>query len=137
MHPRALDLTRNDDDKLPSFDPPSSAMLQELTHMDRITQLQDEIQQVRAATSFTGTRADTDVQLLTIMSSSIAYLTSRANFVQVSPEVPVTKARPPEKYDSPEVFDGALLARGWCFSKRWTRLTRARGQRIRGNSWRI
>ncbi|KAJ7214169.1 hypothetical protein B0H12DRAFT_1205734 [Mycena haematopus] len=36
-------------------------MLRELSHMDRITQLQDEIQ-----------------QLLTIISSSIAYLTSRA-----------------------------------------------------------
>ncbi|KAF7339131.1 Mediator of RNA polymerase II transcription subunit 21 [Mycena venus] len=40
-------------------------MLQELSHMDRITQLQD------------------DIQLVTIMSSTIAYLTSRANFVQV------------------------------------------------------
>ncbi|KII86271.1 hypothetical protein PLICRDRAFT_43856 [Plicaturopsis crispa FD-325 SS-3] len=63
-------------------------MLQELSHMDRITQLQDEIQ-----------------QLLTIMSNSIAYLTSRANFVQVSPEVPVTKQRNPDKYDAPEEFE--------------------------------
>ncbi|KAF7339164.1 Mediator of RNA polymerase II transcription subunit 21 [Mycena venus] len=54
-------------------------MLQELSHMDRITQLQDEIQ-----------------QLLTIMSSTIAYLTSRANFVQVSQEIPITKQRNPE-----------------------------------------
>ncbi|KAJ6511235.1 hypothetical protein DFH09DRAFT_270474 [Mycena vulgaris] len=63
-------------------------MLQELSHMDRITQLQDEMQ-----------------QLLTIMSSTIAYLTSRANFVQVSPDVPITKERNPEKYDTPEVFE--------------------------------
>ncbi|KAJ7234489.1 hypothetical protein B0H12DRAFT_156714 [Mycena haematopus] len=63
-------------------------MLQELSHMDRITQLQDEIQ-----------------HLLTIMSSTIAYLTSRADFVQVSPEVPITKQRNPDKYDSPEVFE--------------------------------
>ncbi|KAI0761150.1 hypothetical protein BD413DRAFT_486365 [Trametes elegans] len=63
-------------------------MLQELSHMDRITQLQDEIQ-----------------QLLTIMSSSIAYLTSRSNFVQVSQEVPVTKSRNPDKYDPPDVFE--------------------------------
>ncbi|KAI8983290.1 hypothetical protein BD414DRAFT_490468 [Trametes punicea] len=63
-------------------------MLQELSHMDRITQLQDEIQ-----------------QLLTIMSSSIAYLTSRANFVQVSQEIPITKSRPTEKYDPPDVFE--------------------------------
>ncbi|KAF8632088.1 hypothetical protein AX15_002045 [Amanita polypyramis BW_CC] len=63
-------------------------MLHELTNMDRITQLQDEIQ-----------------QLLTIMSNSIAYLTTRSNFIQVSPEVPVTKQRNPEKYDAPDVFE--------------------------------
>jgi len=62
--------------------------MQELSHMDRITQLQDEIQ-----------------TLLTIMSSTIAYLTSRANFVQVSEDVPITKQRNVEKYDSPEVFE--------------------------------
>jgi hypothetical protein len=70
--------------------PPS--MLQELSHMDRITQLQDEIQ-----------------QLLTIMSSTIAYLTSRANFVQVSADVPITKQRNPEKYDTPEMFEGTSV----------------------------
>ncbi|KAF8148535.1 hypothetical protein K438DRAFT_1936052 [Mycena galopus ATCC 62051] len=63
-------------------------MLQELSHMDRITQLQDEIQ-----------------HLLTILSSTIAYLTSRADFVQVSADVPITKQRNPEKYDTPEVFE--------------------------------
>jgi mediator of RNA polymerase II transcription subunit 21 len=67
-------------------------MLQELSHMDRITQLQDEIQ-----------------QLLTIMSSTIAYLTSRANFVQVSADVPITKQRNPEKYDTPEMFEGTSV----------------------------
>ncbi|KAJ7904079.1 hypothetical protein B0H13DRAFT_2025279 [Mycena leptocephala] len=34
------------------------------------------------------------------MSSTIAYLTSRANFVQVSADVPITKQRNPEKYDT-------------------------------------
>ncbi|KAK0197736.1 hypothetical protein F5146DRAFT_920288 [Armillaria mellea] len=63
-------------------------MHQELTHMDRITQLQDEIQ-----------------QLLTIMSNSVAYLTMRANFLQVSSQVPVTKSRNPEKYDAEEIFE--------------------------------
>ncbi|KAI0785914.1 hypothetical protein C8Q75DRAFT_773432 [Abortiporus biennis] len=63
-------------------------MLQELSHMDRITQLQDEIQ-----------------QLLTIMASSVAYLTSRANFAQVSPDIPITKQRNPDKVDAPDVFD--------------------------------
>ncbi|KAL0058711.1 hypothetical protein AAF712_014594 [Marasmius tenuissimus] len=56
--------------------------------MDRITQLQDEIQ-----------------QLLRIMASSIQYLTSRTNFVQVSPDIPITKQRNPEKYDTPEAFE--------------------------------
>ncbi|GLB36824.1 putative subunit 21 of Mediator complex [Lyophyllum shimeji] len=66
----------------------AEAMLQDLSHMDRITQLQDEIQ-----------------QLLMIMSNSIAYLTSRSNFVQVSPDIPITKQRNPEKYDPPDVFE--------------------------------
>jgi hypothetical protein len=47
-------------------------------------------------------------QLLTIMSRSIAYLTSRVNFVQVSDEIPVTKQRNPEKVDPPDVFEGSL-----------------------------
>ncbi|OAX36817.1 hypothetical protein K503DRAFT_694415 [Rhizopogon vinicolor AM-OR11-026] len=63
-------------------------MLQELSHMDRITQLQDEIQ-----------------RLLTIMSSTIAYLTARSTFLQVSEEIPITKTRNPDKYDSPELFE--------------------------------
>jgi mediator of RNA polymerase II transcription subunit 21 len=63
-------------------------MLQELSHMDRITQLQDEIQ-----------------QLLMIMSKTIAYLTSRSNFVQVSEEIPITKQRNPDKYDPQDVFE--------------------------------
>ena len=41
-----------------------------------------------------------------IMSNSIAYLTSRANFLQVSPEIPITKQRNPENYDPPDVFEG-------------------------------
>ncbi|KAF9017518.1 hypothetical protein BDZ89DRAFT_993849 [Hymenopellis radicata] len=60
-------------------------MLQELTHMDRITQLQDEIQ-----------------QLLLIMARSIEYLTSKANFLQVSPQIPVTKTRAADKLDTAE-----------------------------------
>lgn len=65
-------------------------MLQrELSHMDRITQLQDETQ-----------------QLLAIMASSIAYLTSRTDFVQVSADIPITKQRNPDKYDSTEIFQG-------------------------------
>ncbi|KAK6995852.1 hypothetical protein R3P38DRAFT_3329906 [Favolaschia claudopus] len=64
-------------------------MLQELSHMDRITQLQDEIQ-----------------QLLTIMASTIVYLTSRANFVQLDgSEIPITKQRNSEKFDEPEAFE--------------------------------
>lgn len=63
-------------------------MLQELSNMDRITQLQDEIQ-----------------NLMTIMSSTLAYLTSRADFAQVSSDIPVTKTRNAEKVDSEEVFN--------------------------------
>ncbi|KAJ7149607.1 hypothetical protein C8R46DRAFT_1230286 [Mycena filopes] len=64
------------------------SMLQELSNMDRLTQLQDKTQ-----------------QLLTIMSGSIAYLTSRANFFQISEEIPVTKQRNPQNFDEPEVFE--------------------------------
>lgn len=48
-------------------------------------------------------------QLLTIMSSSIAYLTSRSNFVQVSLDVPITKQRNPDKFDPPDVFEGSRV----------------------------
>lgn len=41
-----------------------------------------------------------------IMSSSIGYLTSRSTFLQVSPEIPITKSRNPDKFDPPEVFEG-------------------------------
>lgn len=82
--------------------------------MDRITQLQDEIQQVRLhdlilqkhpTMGLTPVMVPTH-QLLTIMSNSIAYLTSRANFSQVSPDVPVTKQRKADKFDPPEVLEG-------------------------------
>ncbi|KAG6868192.1 hypothetical protein C0993_006405 [Termitomyces sp. T159_Od127] len=39
------------------------------------------------------------------MSNTIAYLTSRTNFLQVTPDIPITKQRNPEKYDVPEVFE--------------------------------
>jgi mediator of RNA polymerase II transcription subunit 21 len=42
------------------------------------------------------------------MSRSIAYLTSRVNFIQVSDEIPVTKQRNPEKVDPPDVFEGSI-----------------------------
>ncbi|KAJ7609769.1 hypothetical protein DFH06DRAFT_1274964 [Mycena polygramma] len=62
---------------------------EQLSHTDRITQVQDSIQ-----------------QLLTIMGSTLAYLTSRADFMQVSTAVPITKQRHPEKVDASDVFDG-------------------------------
>ena len=43
------------------------------------------------------------------MSNTIAYLTSRSNFVQVSPNVPITKQRNAEKFDSPDIFEGAHI----------------------------
>ena len=89
-------------------------MLQELSHMDRITQLQDEIEQVRTffnncvyITFFLNAPpAFTFHKLLVIMSSSIAYLTSKANFRQTSEQIPITKQRNPDKVDSPDVFEG-------------------------------
>ena len=79
--------------------------------MDRITQLQDEIQQVSdyfiRPQSLSLMRLVP--QLLTIMSNSIAYLTSKANFVQVSPEIPITKQRNPEKVAAPDVFEGMSI----------------------------
>ncbi|KAG6861330.1 hypothetical protein C0995_001309 [Termitomyces sp. Mi166 len=39
------------------------------------------------------------------MSNTIAYLTSRTNFLQVTPDIPITKQRNPEKYDVSEVFE--------------------------------
>ena len=51
------------------------------------------------------------LQLLTIMSNSIAYLTSKANFMQVSPDIPITKQRNPDKVDAPDVFEGRVPRR--------------------------
>ncbi|EJD55029.1 hypothetical protein AURDEDRAFT_50088 [Auricularia subglabra TFB-10046 SS5] len=62
-------------------------MLDELSHMDRITQLQDGIE-----------------QLLTIMSRSIEYLHTRTNFKQVSAAIPISKQRNPDKVHAPDVF---------------------------------
>ncbi|OJA21087.1 hypothetical protein AZE42_07723, partial [Rhizopogon vesiculosus] len=86
--PGALSCFIHDKRRLPRACPSGSAMLQELSHMDRITQLQDEIQ-----------------RFLTIMSSTIAYLTARSTFLQVSEEIPITKTRNPDKYDPPELFE--------------------------------
>ncbi|KAG7094620.1 hypothetical protein E1B28_005443 [Marasmius oreades] len=59
-------------------------MFQDSSNMDRVTQFQDAIQ-----------------QLLLIMSSSIGYLSTR----QTSTEIPVTKRRSSDKYDSIEDFE--------------------------------
>ena len=48
---------------------------------------------------------------MTIMSSTIAYLTSRSNFLQVSQEIPVTKSRNVEQYDQPDAFEGQTRTR--------------------------
>ena len=78
--------------------------------MDRITQLQNEIEVV-GVVEFDSTRSqplliDTLKQLLTIMSASISYLCSKTNFKQVNNTIPITKQRNPEKFDPPEVFEG-------------------------------
>jgi len=48
------------------------------------------------------------LQLLMIMANSINYLTTRANFTQVSSQVPITKQRNQDKFDPPDVFEGML-----------------------------
>ena len=91
-----------------------TAMLEELSSMDRITQLQDEIQNasfpLSALIIVFHLQISVCRQLLTIMSRSIAYLTTRVNFVQVSDEIPVTKQRNPEKVDPPDVFEGSAYS---------------------------
>ncbi|KAF8508756.1 hypothetical protein JB92DRAFT_571860 [Gautieria morchelliformis] len=63
-------------------------MLEQLTHMDRISQIQNGVE-----------------ELLTIMSSSIVYLHTRTSFKQVSEEIPITRQRNAEKHDPPDVFE--------------------------------
>ncbi|KAL0950543.1 hypothetical protein HGRIS_007350 [Hohenbuehelia grisea] len=60
-------------------------MLQELSYMDRITQLQDEIQQI-----------------IVIMNTGLQNSVHRANLIQVNPDVPITKHRKPGLFDTPE-----------------------------------
>ncbi|KAH8798706.1 hypothetical protein DL96DRAFT_879507 [Flagelloscypha sp. PMI_526] len=67
-------------------------MLEELSNMDRITQPQDEIQ-----------------RLLTIMSSTITYLTTRTTFLQINADIPVTNQRNPDKFDTADVFEGLSI----------------------------
>jgi mediator of RNA polymerase II transcription subunit 21 len=40
------------------------------------------------------------------MTSSLQYLTTRTNFLQISEAIPVTKQRNPDKYDPQDVFEG-------------------------------
>ncbi|CAE6404334.1 unnamed protein product [Rhizoctonia solani] len=56
--------------------------------MDKLTQLHDAIE-----------------SLLVIMSNSVVYLVTRNSFRQVNPDIPITKTRPPDKEDSPDVFE--------------------------------
>ncbi|KAK0203333.1 hypothetical protein DFS33DRAFT_786151 [Desarmillaria ectypa] len=85
-------------------------MLQELTHMDRITQLQEEIE-----------------QLLIIISDSLAYLTSRSNFLQVSAAAPVTRSRNPEKYNVVAILEGA---EGVCYDSALLVLIQTSGNKL-------
>ena len=77
--------------------------------MDRITQLQDEIQKVCGLDypRYNHNASNTaHPQLLMIMANSIKYLTTRVDFRQVSPQVPITKQRKPDQFDPPDVFEG-------------------------------
>jgi hypothetical protein len=48
-------------------------------------------------------------QLLIIMSSSITYLTKKSTFRQISEHIPITRARPADKVDPPQVFESEPL----------------------------
>ena len=67
------------------------------------------------------------------MSRSIAYLTSHANFVQVSEEIPVTKQRNPDKVDPPDVFEGESYPSSPTFVPLLTH--GARKKRTKRNWW--
>lgn len=56
--------------------------------MDKLTQLHDAIE-----------------SLLVIMSNSVVYLVTRNSFRQVNPDIPITKTRPPDREDPPDVFE--------------------------------
>ncbi|KAG8902645.1 hypothetical protein FRB99_004297 [Tulasnella sp. 403] len=58
---------------------------QELSEMDRVTQLQDALE-----------------QLFLIMGATLNHLTSKASLAQVSPSIPVWKSR--DKADPPDAF---------------------------------
>lgn len=40
------------------------------------------------------------------MSNSVVYLVTRNSFRQVNPDIPITKTRPPDREDPPDVFEG-------------------------------
>jgi mediator of RNA polymerase II transcription subunit 21 len=42
------------------------------------------------------------------MSNSVVYLVTRNSFRQVNPEIPITKTRPSDREDPPDIFEGAL-----------------------------
>jgi mediator of RNA polymerase II transcription subunit 21 len=65
---------------------------EESINMDKLTQLQDCIE-----------------QLLLIMKLSVVQLVQRSDFKQISPDVPVTRTRPKDKVDSPIKFEGVYF----------------------------
>lgn len=58
--------------------------------MDKLTQTQNAID-----------------DLITIMSSTLSYVSRKSSFKQVNPDIPVTQSIPDA--DSPEVFEGLLF----------------------------
>jgi mediator of RNA polymerase II transcription subunit 21 len=65
---------------------------EESINMDKLTQLQDCIE-----------------QLLLIMKLSVVQLVQRSDFKQISSDVPVTRTRPKDKVDSPIKFEGGYF----------------------------
>lgn len=80
---------------------------QELSEMDRVTQLQDAIEEVGSSRWVTlPLKLNASVsKLFDIMSKSIKYLSDHSSSIQVAENIPITKTDP--RSVPPEEFEGA------------------------------
>ncbi len=78
----------------------------ELSEMDRITQLQDALEQVSMEDQGHSNLTRKYLQLFLRMAAVLTYLTSKSSLAQISPQIPLWKSR--DKADPPEVFQGSF-----------------------------
>lgn len=84
---------------------------QELSEMDRVTQLQDAIEEVRLRFSmgiYYNAQRTQLYQLFGCMSGSIKYLSTASSTAQVNPDIPITKVDPLSA--PPDEFEGWYYA---------------------------